>query len=295
MKKHEHFEIWLHDDNELFDIQGMGVTKRESLHSWPLSVVERIVFSDGTRRIYKAFYNLPVETEFYRQASSQHIPRVFFNKSDGDQHWLLLEDVKGQSPNNLDREQLLALAHRARTVINEIGLVEQNRYNLSEEKYSDFVNSTVELLQKLRQEKKLKIADGGIAIRIGEMLSHPEVLQTVRGKCALLHGDLKCDNIIIRPDGEIVIIDWQSILFGPETIDIYYLMANHAMNPVSIAGIGPEILRLALAIRWFSACLDRWLPYLDFFSGQIAKLETQMCHVVKNNGYADMESEYFTK
>ena len=295
MKKHEHFEIWLHDDNELSDIQRMEIIKREPLHGWPLSVVERIVFSDGTLRIYKAFNNLPIETEFYRRARSKHIPRVFYNYSDGDQHWLLLEDVKGQSPNNLDKEQMLALAHRARKVINGIGLIEQNNYNLSEEKYSSFVKSTVELLQKLRQEEKLKIADEGIAYRIGEMLSHPEVLQTVHGKCALLHGDLKCDNIIIRPDGEIVIIDWQNILFGPETIDIYYLMAHHGINPVSIAGIGPEILRLALAIRWFSVCLDRWLPYLDFFSGQIAKLETQMYHVVKNSGYADMESGYFSK
>jgi len=61
MKKHEQFDLWLHDDGELSELQGMNVMSRRTVQEWPLSAVERVVFSDGTSRIYKAFRNLPVE------------------------------------------------------------------------------------------------------------------------------------------------------------------------------------------------------------------------------------------
>jgi hypothetical protein len=93
MNKHKDFEIWLHDNDELTAIHGAKVISRELLQEWPLSVVERITFSDNISRIYKAFNNLPVETEFYRNVKSQYIPKVFYNHSDDNRHWLLLEDV----------------------------------------------------------------------------------------------------------------------------------------------------------------------------------------------------------
>jgi aminoglycoside phosphotransferase (APT) family kinase protein len=149
------------------------------------------------------------------------------------------------------------------------------------------------LLRKLNREKKLKAVDTDAINRFENALSHPEALQAVRGKCALLHGDLKCDNMIIRPHGGLVIIDWQSVLYGPEHIDIYNLLAFEALNPVPIAGIGPEILRLALAIRWFAICLDRWMPRADFFDKLILKIENHIRHIVEYNGYVGMEVYYF--
>ena len=289
MKKHENYEIWLHSDDELSKISGMKVVKREPLRGWPLSVVERITFSDGTSRIYKAYYNLPMEAEFYRKAHSPHIPKVFFNLSDGDRHWLLLEDVNGHHPLNLNREQLLDLSRRVQKIVCGIKAIEPNRYDLSGKGYGSFIGSTIGLLSKLHLEGKLKIVDGGAIAFIEEALSHTDVLSTVHGQCTVLHGDLKCDNILVRSDGEIVIIDWQSILFGPADIDMYSLMATQAIDPVPIAGIGPEILRMALEIRWFADCLDRWMPYPEFLDGKISNIVKHMRHVVENNGYADMK------
>ena len=81
-------QILLHEDNELAEILGLSIVSREQIQAWPLSVVARILLSDNTSRIYKAFYNLPIETEFYRRVQSPHIPKVFYNHSDGDHHWL---------------------------------------------------------------------------------------------------------------------------------------------------------------------------------------------------------------
>jgi aminoglycoside phosphotransferase (APT) family kinase protein len=112
----------------------------------------------------------------------------------------------------------------------------------------------IELLSKLNRDKKLKTVDEEAISRIKKALAHTEVINLVHGKCTLLHGDFKCDNILIRPNGSLSIIDWQSILFGPEEIDIYHMIATQDIDPVPIAGIGPEILRSALIIKGNNNC-----------------------------------------
>jgi len=284
MQKHNEFELWLHDDNELSNIHGANITSRQVLQEWPLSVVESVTFSDGITRIYKAFHNLPIETEFYKKVQSRHIPRVFYNHSDGERHWLLLENISGQHPDNLDQNELFDIAHRARKIICGIGTLEHYHYDLSVDHFSDFVKDTVGLLRKLRREEKLKEADEETINRIEKALSHSEVLRTVQGRCALLHGDLKLNNILLRPDGEMVIIDWQSVLYGSEDIDVYHLMASQNIDPVPIAGIGPEILRLALVIKWLADCADRWIPqWADFYDGQIVETEKQIRRILGDN------------
>lgn len=283
MKKHDSFDLWLHDNDELSSIQQMDVLAREPLQEWPLSVVERVTFGDGTSRIYKASYNLPTEADFYRKIRSQYIPDVFFCRSDGERHWMLFEDVKGQHPVNLGRDETLELAHGARKIICELGTFEPYRYDLSARGYDSFVDATIGLLHKLRKKKKLKKVDGAAIRRMKEALSHPEVLRAVQGRCALLHGDLRCKNMLIRPDGALVILDWQNILFGPEEIDLYTLLAEHKHDCMSIAGIGPEVLRLALYIKWLADCIDCWIPYWpDFYDGQIAEKEKEIQCVLQN-------------
>jgi thiamine kinase-like enzyme len=283
MKKHSEFELWLHDDNELSDIHGANVTSRQVLQEWPLSIVELVTFNDGINRIYKAFRNLPIETEFYRQVQSRYIPGIFYNFSDGDRHWLLLENVLGQHPDSFNRDELLDIAHRARKIICAIGTLEHYRYDLSANHFEGFVTAFIELLRKLHQEEKLKKTDKETINRIEKALSHSEVLRIVQGKCALLHGDLKLNNILLRPDGKMTIIDWQSVLYGPAEIDVCHLMAAQNVDPVPIAGIGPEILRLALVIKWLADCIDRWIPqWADFYDGQIVETEKQMSQALDN-------------
>jgi len=284
MKKHNDFEIWLHENDELAKIHGTNVTLREPIQGWPLSVVERVTFNDGTSRIYKAYRNLPVETKFYEKVHSHHIPTAFYIHSEDNHHWLLLEDVEGQHPVNLNREEMLNLARRARSIIDAFGSVEPYRYDLSEKGYDSFVLSVIELLSKLHKEEKLKIVNGEAIARIKEALAHTEVKRVVHGQCALLHGDFKCDNILIRPDGSLVIIDWQNFLYGPEEIDIYSILATQDIDPVPIAGIGPEILRSAIIVKWLADCADHWLPdWAGFYDGQIAKIEKHIQEIMINN------------
>jgi len=284
MKKHDDFDIWLHDDDELSAIAEANVVTRETLRCWPLSVVELVTFSDGMSRVYKAFRNLPTEIQFYQQVRSQNIPRVYYSHSEADRHWLLLENVEGQCPDKLNREQIIDLCSRVREIIAGLGPAGPYRLNLSEGHYDEFIGSTVGQLERLRQEGKLSLVDEEVIAGVRAALSHPEVLRSVRGRCTVLHGDLKCDNILIRPDGEMVIIDWQNVLFGPEEIDLCHLMTDCDMDPVPIAGTGPEILRSALIMRWFADCADRWLQYwAGFYDGKIAEMAKHMRHVIESS------------
>ena len=90
-----------------------------------------------------------------------------------------------------------------------------------------------------------------------------------------------------------MLIDWQNVLYGPEERDIYNFMAYLKFDPVSMAGIGPEILRLALTVRWYAECIDRWLPWPDFYDGKLLRLEEQLRHLADNNGYNGMDVDYF--
>jgi len=293
MKKHADYDIWLHDDDELRGIHGADVISRTVLRRWPLSVVERVVFADGASRIYKAYYNIPVETEFYRNVRSRHIPALHYSHSDGDRHWLLLEDVSGVHPASLDSASMLELARRAQEIIGGLSTVNYVRHDLSENNYGAFAQSTIDLLLKLRNSNLLTKTDGNIIKGIKAAISHPEVLHIVSAPCPLIHGDMKCDNILIRPDGDIVIIDWQNISRGPPGVDAYSLLATQGIDPVPLAGVGPELLRLALEARWFADCLSRWMPYPAFLDGRISVIGGYMRRIAENNGYAGEGVYYF--
>jgi len=62
------------DDAELADQLGAAVVHRETVHSWPLSWVERVRLADG--RTYACKTQLPptVEPEFYARARSPLLP-----------------------------------------------------------------------------------------------------------------------------------------------------------------------------------------------------------------------------
>ncbi|MDR2492578.1 MAG: aminoglycoside phosphotransferase family protein [Coriobacteriales bacterium] len=293
MKKHIFYNLWIHDDDELAVIAESEVRSRETLREWPLSYVERVNLKNGSSRVYKAQKGSGTEYAFYRTVQATFIPKAYFCSSDGDAHWMLLEDIDGCHPVPQNSNALFDLGILARSQISSLGSECPCKHDLSKKGYSEFVDSTVGLLLALLGDGKLTVTSNDAINRLSDALSHPEVNRAVNGKGAVLHGDLKCDNILIRHDGEIMLIDWQNVMFGPEMIDVYSLLATQAVDPVSVAGIGPEILRLALEIRWFADCLNDWMPDATFLDAWIANTEAYIPGIIENNGYNGREVYYF--
>ena len=293
MRKHEHFDLWLHTDDELAAILGTKVAAREQLRAWPLSVVERISLHDGTSAVYKVFRGLPIETEVYRHVCAPFIPKALYNHSEGEQQWLLLEAVEGRHPSSLNIDELHELGGHVRALLNGLDAPFPLRYDLSEPGFESYRHSLVALLRKLRSAGKLNNFDASAITRVDDALRHPDVVETTRSRCGVLHGDLKCDNILIRPNGKLTIIDWQNMLYGPETIDVCGLIATQGIDPVPRLSIGPELLRLALEISWFASCLDRWMPDAGFLEGLIINIEKHMHHLAKRGSYEGLGLYYF--
>lgn len=54
MHRHRHFDLWLHDDEELVPLLQGQIAERVTLHEWPLSCVQRLTTAQGKKVIYKS-------------------------------------------------------------------------------------------------------------------------------------------------------------------------------------------------------------------------------------------------
>jgi hypothetical protein len=100
----------------------------------------------------------------------------------------------------------------------------------------------------------------------------------------LLHGDLKLDNIGIRPDGTLSLIDWSMPMNAPAAIDLGWFMAmNSRVLPISLddtmaayaahSDIDPQLHETHRSLTVLSGLLIRgWRKALDAASGDSAEL-----------------------
>jgi aminoglycoside phosphotransferase (APT) family kinase protein len=75
---------------------------------------------------------------------------------------------------------------------------------------------------------------------------------------ALVHGDVRADNLLVRPDGTIVLVDWPAAAIGAPWFDKAYLLPSVGLNdgpaPAHVehrlrpfAGVDPDMLDRVLA------------------------------------------------
>ncbi|HEY2443605.1 MAG TPA: phosphotransferase, partial [Streptosporangiaceae bacterium] len=62
-----------------------------------------------------------------------------------------------------------------------------------------------------RLELLCELADGGLAALVGD---------------TVVHNDIRADNLLIRPDGTVVVVDWPWASRGPAWLDTLLLAAN---------------------------------------------------------------------
>lgn len=43
---------------------------------------------------------------------------------------------------------------------------------------------------------------------------------------APIHGDYRLDNLMVRPDGQVVAVDWQGLTLGPPTRDVAFFLGS---------------------------------------------------------------------
>jgi aminoglycoside phosphotransferase len=201
----------------------------------------RLVLADGRRAFAKAVGSErnPDSPEFHRREATVlaalpadlPVPRLLGSYDDGDWVALVIEDVDGVSPAEPWRP-----AELARVVEAMAGLADRLTP-------SPIAGRPIAVLDEVafRGWRKLA-ADPAAAAPIGgavrdrlDELAAIEATWTAAAKGdALVHCDLRADNILLTPDG-VVFVDWPHARIGAPWLDLLFLLPSAA-----VTGTDPE-------------------------------------------------------
>ena len=262
MHRHKHFDLWLHDDDELVPLVQGNILERVTLHEWPLSCVQRLALTDGRKLIYKTQFGPTVESEFYANANSGLLPSAqTIHESDGHV-CMLVEFIEAPRIENLDlREDEVVRIGRA--VIEQIaGIAGELPYYLDvsdEQKWEMFVDATLRNLRELIDEGKFSLVDEALVRSLERWACSESVLVAICTQPGYVHRDLGGDNLFVLPDGYRV-IDWQRPILGPVNLDMAALLESLGFDSLPHVGEGVVQVLNFLSIHWFTQCAAKWFP-----------------------------------
>lgn len=148
-------------------------------------------------------------------------PALLGSYDDGDWVALLLEDVDGRPPDLTDPRGADATAVR--------DLVERQARELTPSPPGTTTLRLPEMAERWRERwAELAGAPDGIlppwmAGRIATLYGRVAVLPERLAGESLCHWDVREDNLLIRPDGSAVIVDWGMSCLGPSWADAFML------------------------------------------------------------------------
>lgn len=271
MTKHESFELWIYDDEELSALLGSGVTARHELQVWPLSRVERLTLADGRRLIYKVQAEPTAESEFYERMTSPLLAPVRSVLIEGMPPALFMNDLGDQKLSDQGIDP--TLAHQVATEIcywigDMKGEAPCYLSIASVDEWRALVDRVVLAVSSLVQSGGFKKVTAIDVQQIAEVGASQPVLALFEGPMGLLHGDLHANNVMVTDEGY-RIIDWQRPLRGPLLLDRYVLLDSLGVPVRETMGDAWHQMRTILLIDWYSQAATRWfrpgVPYYDDF------------------------------
>ncbi len=278
MHRHTHFNLWLHDDDELGEHLGAAITERETMHQWPLSCVQRIHLADGRDIVYKSQYGPTVEPEFYRKARS---PLLVAAETvwESDRHSaMLLDFVHAPLLQDVEMQEDEAL-RTAREIMAQLAEVEGDipfAFDISgPSKWLQFVDSTLTDLQSLVDQGCFEETTTETVAILHKHSRDPEILEASAKDVGLLHGDLKGDNIFVCEEGY-KLIDWQRPALGPTDLNFRILLRSFGIDPLQHLPKGLEGLGGFLLVPWLTECKKRWWTEGTIYDGMIAEAARKM-------------------
>jgi hypothetical protein len=279
MHRHEHFDLWLHDDEELAPLVQGNILERITLHEWPLSCVQRLTLADGRKLVYKTQFGPTVESEFYANARSSLLPSAqTIYRSEGHV-CMLLEFVEGPLVENLDlpEEEVVRIGQAVIAQIAEIPGKLPHYIDVSdEEKWAALVDTVLADLRELIDQGKFSLVDQATVCILEHWALSESVLSTIRTNNGYVHRDLGSGNLFVMPDGYRV-IDWQRPILGPTDLDMAQLLESLEFDPLRYVGEGVVRVLGFLKIHWFTQCAARWFPEgTGYYDEQVVQLSSRM-------------------
>jgi Phosphotransferase enzyme family len=203
----------------------------------------RLTAADGTAAFLKAVssgQNPDTPTLFRHEITVQRVlPRVTYRPAmiasydDGDWVGMLLEDVEGRYP---DFSGVGATS--AADTIAVWSTVRRQARDLTPAPAGLSITTAAQTAQRWAERWRIVAADpqrylpGWAAAQAGLLLNdHVLPLPASLAGASLCHWDVRNDNLLIRPGGEVVIFDWGMARIGPAWADEFVLSLEWAGTP----------------------------------------------------------------
>jgi hypothetical protein len=285
MERHTYFDLLLHSDDELTEAVGTPIARRETLHEWPLSCVQRLHLADGGRIIYKAQSGPTVEAEFYAAARSnllipartiyrdERYACMLFDYVDAP----LLEETTITRGDESYQERKYTADNAApelnplvicKQIIGEINQIEGDYpvyFDVSTwDKWQGQMDGLLQDLHGQVSFGRYKRVTKMHLNMIGRWAASREVKEAFEDDIGLVHTDLSGDNIFILSEKgggpSYRVIDWQRPILGPRGVDTVLLLSSLEIDPRPYASLGANLITSLLRIHWLTECSLVWFP-----------------------------------
>ena len=276
MYQHKHFNLYLHENDELEKVLQTKIIERKTLHEWPLSCVEQLITREGRKWVYKSQFGPTVEAAFYAKARSELLVsgKTLYTSEAGHVN-LLLEFIEAPllADLNLSDNEVVKAGH---SVTENIAKIEGGLpYYLdisTERQWGILTGKMLGNLGKLISSGIFTTVDTETIHNLKKWISSKEILAALARNVGFVHHDLTGTNIFLLPNGYRV-IDWQRPILGPKELDLASLLESLNRDPLKYVDEGIVWILYLLRIEWFTECAVRWFPDgRDTYDRAIARL-----------------------
>jgi hypothetical protein len=262
MHHHKFFKLYLHDDDELALLLQSEIVERVTLHEWPLSCVQCLTLSDGSKVIYKTQFGPSVEAEFYASAQSDLlVPARVLHCADGHVS-MLIDYVEAPLLDDLDLPTNTVI-QIGRAVLGEIALIRGNLPTYidikTENKWENFIDATLKTLARLVDTQQFTSVDRPLVHNLSRWAWSQEILSALHMSPGYVHGDLSGDNLFVLAQG-FRVIDWQRPRRGPTDLDLVALLVSLGIDPLDHVDKTIVWMFYLLRIHWLTQCAVQWFP-----------------------------------
>ena len=236
------------DDAALEQLLGQPVRRRERLHSWPLSLVERVETGDGVCILKTQLACASVESAFYAAVAHPRLLRPLYAGRSGNSEILILPFLEGPTE-DWSAWTDERIRRRVRALRGEFSGLDGAPVFFDYSRREQFADALAADEETLRQ--------GGL--RPEELAALRAWLDGPGSACwdapvGLLHGDLKGENLL---DGRL--IDWQRPMRGP--LPLEEGIALQLAGRLPTAGDPFAALTLLHHAHWYAWAFVHCLPF----------------------------------
>jgi hypothetical protein len=278
MYRHRHFDLLLHEDEELGELLGDRVVSRKDLHEWPLSCVQEVCTAGGRRLVYKAQREPSVEPAFYSAARSSLLAAAEVLHDDGMHTCMAVDYIDAPLAEDLDLTEQEALDLGAE-LLEMIGRIEGDLpHHLdigSAAGWRALVDETLQVAFALAAEGTFANTGEAVLARLERHALSEDVLALFSGPMGYVHGDLTGDNVFVL-DGGYRVVDWQRPLLGPTVLDLALLLGSLGFDPLLHVGSAAMVALAVVGFHWLTMCAARWIPSVGSYDSQAAAVVDTM-------------------